>query len=199
MRVGDILHFSPNYKFLDLKWDDENILIDAFKDRVKGFYLEPAKQLNEDKKGFATGVLCVTTIDFLARIATGIDKVRERIPKWLKDNIEDFKEVNPDRLGQTLADRFYDEFRNGLVHEGRIKNAGQFLYSSKKYDFEELVKIEERIMVVNPDRLLNAINTSFEKYMDQVEKNEFAFHQFRCALIRDFQEDIECISGCLSS
>ncbi len=70
MKIGEMLYFSPKYKFSDLKWDDKKTLIEAFKDRVRGFYLEPARQLNDAKKGFATGVLCVTTIDFLARIET---------------------------------------------------------------------------------------------------------------------------------
>jgi len=186
MRVGDILRFSPNYKFSDLRWDDKKALIEAFKDRVRGFYLGPAKKLNEDKNGFATGVLCVTTIDFLARIATGIDKVGERFSEWLEASIEAFREADPDASGQTLANRFYREFRNGLVHEGRIKNAGQF-----SYDFKELIRVVDGIMVVNPARLLNAMNSSFEKHMDQVEREEFAWHQFRCALIRDFQKDVE--------
>jgi len=29
MRVGDILYFSPKYKFSVLNWDDKKILIDA--------------------------------------------------------------------------------------------------------------------------------------------------------------------------
>lgn len=191
MRIGDILYFSPSYKFSALKWDDKETLIDAFKDRVNGFYIKPAMKLNEKENGFATGVLCVTTIDFLARIVTGTDKVKKRIIGWLKDNIEEFGKVDPDDPRQTLAERFYEEFRNGLVHEGRVKNAGQFLYSSPEYDFKELVKVKDGIMIVNPDRLLNAINGSFEKYMDQVNRKGFVFHQFRCALIRDFQKDIE--------
>jgi len=187
MRIADILYFSPKYKFSDLRWDDKKGLIDAFKDRVKGFYLEPAQKLNEDKNGFARGVLCVTTIDFLARIATiGTDKVKERIVEWLKVNIEKFREVDPNTPGQTLADRLYHEFRNGLVHEGRIKNAGQF-----SYDSQELVEVREGIMIVNPGRLLDAINNSFERYTDEIERKEFAFHQFRCALMRDFQKDVE--------
>jgi len=125
MNVRDVLYFSPKYKFSDLKWGNKTSLIIAFRNRVDGFYLEPAKQLNKDKSGFATGVLCITTVDFLARISIGTDRVRERITDWLKTNIVGFR-GNLNSPKQTLANRFYDEFRNGLVHEGRIKNAGQF-------------------------------------------------------------------------
>ena len=86
----------------------------------------------------------------------------------------------------TLARRFCKEFRNGLVHEGRIKNCGQF-----SDDHSELIHMEDRIMVINSALLLEGIKTSFETYMGNVENNTSLFHQFRCALIRDFGDDVE--------
>jgi len=43
MRIGDMLYFSPKYKFLDLKWDDKKTLTKAFKDRVEGYYIKPKR------------------------------------------------------------------------------------------------------------------------------------------------------------
>jgi len=190
MRVGDILYFSPKHKFSVLNWDNKKILIDAFKDRVKGFYIEPAEKLNDDKNGFAAGVLCVTTIDFLARITIESDNPGERIERWLRKCITEFNQNDPNNRSRTLARRFYKEYRNGLIHEGRIKNCGQF-----SDDYSELIHIvihmEDTIMVINPVLLLEAIKTSFETYMDNVENNTSLFHQFRCALIRDFGDDVE--------
>ena len=186
MRVGDILLFSPKYKFSVLNWDDKKILVDAFKDRVKGFYIDPAEKLNDDENVFAAGVLCVTTIDFLARITMGSDNPGERIERWLKKCITKFNQNDPNDRSRTIARRFYKEFRNGLVHEGRIKSCGQF-----SDNFSELIHMEDTIMVINPVLLLEAIKTSFETYMDNVENNTSLFHQFRCALIRDFGDDVE--------
>lgn len=190
MRISDMLYFSPKYKFLDLKWDNKKTLTDAFKDRVEGFYIEPTKKLNLDKNVFAVGIMCVSTIDFLARIKTGLDLVNEKIfEDWLSLNIKEFNRSDPDTptSSRTLACRFYKEFRCGLVHEGRIKNAGQF-----SYDFEkELVKVEDGVMIVNPHLLLNEIISSFDKFMYRVETEEFIFQQLRCALIRDFEKDVE--------
>ena len=190
MRIGDALYFSPNYKFTELKWDDKDNLIKAFQDRVEGFYLTPAKELNKSKKyAFATGVICVATIDLLARIETGLlDKVRQRFEGWLKYNIENFNAPNPNNQSQSLAYRFYDEFRNGLLHEGRIKNAGQFSYDINESD--KLVKVDT-VMIVNPDTLLKNIDESFKRHMNKVKKEEYAFQAFKCALIRDFQRDFE--------
>lgn len=186
MRIRDILYFSPKYKFNVLKWDNKENLIDAFRDRVTGFYLSPAKALNEKQHAFAAGVISVATIDFLARIETGSDEVGKRFEEWVRANIRDFDNVNPDHRSQTLADRFYDEFRNGLVHEGRIKNAGQF-----SYYYSELVKVEQSVMIINPEYLLKAIYESSERYMAKIEKEDFAFQAFKCTLMRDFRRDVE--------
>jgi len=131
--------------------------------------------------------LCATTIDFLARITIRADNVGERIERWLRKYITKFNQKVPDNRSRTLARRFYEEFRNGLVHEGRIKNCGQF-----SDNFSELIHMEDEIMVINPVLLLEEIKTSFETYMDNLENDTSLFHQFRCALIRDFGDDVEC-------
>ena len=46
-------------------------------------------------------------------------------------------------------------------------------------------------MIVNPEKLLDAIEKSFNRYMKRVEKEEFIFQELKCALIRDFQRDVE--------
>jgi len=51
-------------------------------------------------------------------------------------------------------------------------------------------------MIVNPNHFLNAIDTSFGKYMEQIEKNESYFYHLRCALLRDFQKDVEYANRC---
>ena len=186
MRIGDIVYFSPNRKFIDLKWDNKDDLVSAFTDRVKGFYLAPAQQLNDAEQAFASGVICVTTIDFLARIQTGEETVGQRIEKWLVDNLPVFAEPDPENQSRKLARRFYEEFRNGLVHEGRIKNGGQF-----SYDYTDLIKILGPVMIVNPRILLGGISRSFTRYMGNVLSDEFTFQSFRCALISCFQADME--------
>jgi len=180
MRIGDILYFSPKYRFDQINWNDKEKLIEAFRDRVEGFYLNPARVLNEHKYAFGSGILCVTTIDFLARITNNSERVGQRIKRWLTENM-------PKYFDETLAQRFHEEFRNGLVHEGRIKNCGQF-----SYDFDELVHQENGIMVVNPNLLLEKIIDSFESYMTKVRTDNFTFQLFKCAILRDFQEDIKC-------
>ena len=182
MRIGDILYFSPEYKFTDLNWDNRGDLTTAFKDRVYGFYLKPAEELGKNNYAFATGVICVTVIDFIARITLG----RDHFKQWLMLNIQQFKDSDPDNSTRKLADRFYCEFRNGLVHEGRIKNCGQF-----SYKIEELVSVVDGVMIVNPALLLSNIEQAFKKYIQKIQEDQTTFQSFKTALERDFQKDVE--------
>lgn len=177
-RVGDILYFAPKYKFRDLRWDDKHMMVDAFKDRVREFYLQPAAKLNKDKEAFAAGVLCATTVDFLAKISIG-GNTGERIKKWLEANIIEFGDSE-------LARRFYEDFRNGLVHEGRIKNAGQF-----SYEYDDLITHLNGVMVVNPRVLLERIESSLERYVNELQNDEPAYRRFWSTLKKDFRKDVE--------
>ncbi len=183
MRIGKKLHFSPNYTFLDLNLDESQKLIDAFKDRVTGFYICPAELLNRDKRGFATGILCITTIDYLSKFKFNGSK---RMIKWLKKYIDRFKNLDPNNSNRTYADRFFNDFRNGLIHEGRIKNAGQF-----SYDCQEIAKVEEGVMEVNPAKLLSFVKSYFNNYLIELKEDDQVFHIFKEILRNDFAKEIK--------
>ncbi len=189
MKIEETLFFSPNFRFLDLKWDNKKILLEAFQDRVTGYYLNAASKLEGNEFGFARGLICVSAIDFISRIETGIEEVKKRFSSWLKNNIYEFSSHDPDNTSQTLALRFYKEFRNGLVHEGRIKKAGQF-----SYNYQDLVRVDQSIMVVNPKQLLEAISKAFKEYLAKINDDDFTFQTFRCALMQDFRNDIEYVN-----
>jgi hypothetical protein len=188
MRVDDIVYFSPGYRFIDLDWDSRQNLVSAFRDRVERFYLTPARELNDAGHAFASGVLCVATIDFLARVETGEERVRQRIVKWLGTRISAFADPDPHNQQRTLARRFYDEFRNGLVHEGCIKNGGQF-----SYDYENVIEVQRPVMIVNPTILWDGISEAFDRYLEEVLDDDFIFQGFRCALLDCFRTDMEIV------
>ena len=191
MKIGEILYFSPRYKFIDIDWNDKERLLEAFQDRILGFFLDPAKNLNEKKFAFASGILCVTTIDCLARIETGLNATGKRIKNWLESNIKEFNQPDPDNPSQSIAYRFYKEFRNGLVHEGHITNAGQFSYDSDKLIHFYSKKSGKKVMIINPELLLNEIQNSFDKYFEKLQKDESAFESFKKNIINIFKDDIK--------
>ncbi len=89
-----------------------------------------------------------------------------------------------------FANRFYIEFRNGLVHEGRIKNGAQF-----SYKYIKLVEMLKGAMVVNPDILLKKISKSFEDYIGRVEKDDIEFKKLTDYL-ENFDKELEYANSC---
>lgn len=174
MDIKGEIYFSPRFKFIDIDWDDNDKLIDAFRDRVEGFYLSPAKILNEKKYGFAAGLLCVAAIDLLATIFLG----RNNFYKWTKRNIKCLSDYN-------ISIRFYKNFRNGLVHEGRIKNGDQF-----SYRVEDIIFYED-ILLVNPKNLLEQIESAFYKYIKYLKTDDEMFASFKETLKQEFKREIE--------
>ena len=66
MRIGDALWFSPRFRFADMNFDDKTMLIQAFRDRVDGFFLQPAGRSIAAKDAFAGGLVCCAAIEFIA-------------------------------------------------------------------------------------------------------------------------------------
>lgn len=209
MRIENEIYFAPGIKFKDLVWDDPNQLVNAFRHRVYGFYLCQAhlfieswnEQINlgrerEELSGlaFGCGVICSTAIDFLAVIEFFPSQdVGDRYKKWLNKRIPLCVQPDPQNPKQTISSRFYYEFRNGLVHEGRIKNAGQFSFDQDILPSNGLYEIVDEAMVVNPSMLLNFIVTGLDEYLHETERDEFLLQKFRCTLINYFSADMEHI------
>jgi hypothetical protein len=185
MRIRDILFFAPNHKFADLSFENPTNLIEAFEARVAGFYLKPAQKLVREDDAFARGLICVALIDFIARYSSGSRKVRERFTSWLEDSIVEFKGKDPLKA-QTLGSRFYEDFRNGLVHEGRIKNLGQF-----SCDFDTLLHLIDGGMVVNPTLLIQKTDEGISRYCELVRNDESEFKRLKRQLEIDFREEMK--------
>lgn len=177
LRIGNMLYFSPKYRFINLDFHDKKVLIDAFEDRVMSFYLQPAEELSKKGYGFAAGVICMAAIDFLARITIGKKKVnQEDFKNWLKTKVDGFN--------YDLANKLYQDFRCGLVHEGRVKNCGQFSYETQH------MIADNTVMIVNPNLLLSGIRKALRNYIREIRGNCRAFQVFKNALLRDFQGDV---------
>lgn len=171
------LYFSSSHTFREIfEQENKDELIDAFNDRVDGFYLRPAKILNAEKYGFAAGLLCVAAIDLLATLSLG----RHNFTSWTCKNIDGL-------MGNSSAnERFYKNFRNGLVHEGRIKNGDQFSYTISGIDFDE----SQKIMLVNPTYLLEQIKSGFNRYLDTLKRDNSEFDKFNRNLKDLFEKEI---------
>src|SRR5712692_1344469 len=126
-------------------------IADQLERRVEGFYLGPADLLNRKAHAFAAGVVCFAAIDAIARYEVSSGYSSDRFKKWIA-KLPDFRQLADEEL-----DLVYDDFRNGLLHEGRIKRTGQFTYKIPR-----AVHIENGVVLINPRILSGQIRAAFE-------------------------------------
>jgi hypothetical protein len=162
MRIGDVLYFSPAYKFSELDFDDARPLLQAVQDRVEGFYLAPAERSLKAGDAFAGGLICCASIEFIATLSG-----KEDPEAWITNNIADFG--NDGRL----ASRFWDYFRHGLAHEGRIKSNGD-VSGQFSLELPRIVTSAGGVLIVNPQLLLNAVRAAFQTYCKDIDEGKAA-------------------------
>jgi hypothetical protein len=156
-RIGEDLFFAPGISFADLDFEYGH-LPDQFYRRINGYYLEPARQLAHARKDFASGLLAVCAADALGGFITGSNAHRERM-------IGFFQSI--DGLGTPeLAGLFIDDFRNGLVHNARVKGGGEF-----SSDIRGVAVRRGKSLVVNPGLLAEAVHARLATYCAQVRRN----------------------------
>ena len=192
MIIENELHYTSKHTFAELKealdGDDKDKVMELFKERVKELYLEPARLLIEHAKYcknnmgflFSAGLICVSTIDFLSRFYAGCpeNKVRERFVDWISVYMKP-------HFDKKLATKFYEDFRNGLVHECRIKNGGEFTLRSE----EVIYIVDQKYLRVNPRNLLYLVYEGFEEYVNDIKNDEVLYEELKNCLMKDFEND----------
>lgn len=181
MNIEDEVYFSPNFTFGELDFKNDKFLIKQFKDRIKGFYLDPVGLLNEYEKAFAAGVLLFTAIDAIAYYSIG---GRDRI-KDLVYQIEEVKTYDQ-YIQNGIAQKVHEDFRNGLIHNGMIKNRGQFSYKISQIFYEK-----NGVLIINPDLLLREIRHYFVNYIFCLINYKDAYHKFRDKIKTQFKAETE--------
>jgi hypothetical protein len=175
MRIGDFLYFAPKIKFSELDLSGIR-LPEQYQSRIEGFYLNPARELAKSEYAFASGLLVVCAIDALAKIQNG--RVGNRFQKWVAEELKSFKD-------NEIAKRFYDDFRNGLVHEARIKNGGEF-----SLEQNTTVQVKCSIMKINPFRLCEEVNTALSRFIKLLHDDDNTRSSFIGILNREFKNEL---------
>lgn len=175
MRIGDILYFAPGIRFDDVELDGAR-LPGQFRQRVVGFYIVPSEECAVGGHAFAAGALLVSCIDALARLRFG-DRVGERFRKFVAEELKGFS-------GAGIAQQFYDEIRNGLVHEGRLKNGAQF-----SFEIAETAETLDGILVVNPKHLAAEVRSALDCYVVFLQCDERELTKLAGTLKQDLSED----------
>lgn len=176
MKIGHFLYFAPGIKFGEADLNGPK-LPEQLERRIDEFYIEPAVECASRGHAFAAGVLLVNCIDALARFRYG-DGVGERFRKFTREELCSFKD-------DQFTKRFYREFRNGLVHECRLKNGGQF-------SLETGMTVQQAggILLVNPRYLAMEVRAALRTYIDLLERDQVERARLADILKKDFAEDL---------
>jgi hypothetical protein len=176
MRLGDILYFAPGIRFRDVDTKGAG-LPDQYRARMIGLYVEPAEACAARGQAFAAGVMLVSCVDALARVRFTDAKVGDRIKRFARTELKSFH-------SDALAAPFYENFRNGLVHEARIKEGGQF-----SLEIGSTVEELGGLMLINPARLAAEVRASIEAYVDLLNRDGAVRQALADVLVRDHAKD----------
>jgi len=179
MNIKDILYFAPGIRFDEVHLNGPELPL-QFRRRVAGFYVEPSEECVRRGYAFAAGVLLVSCIDALARLRFPKISDRQnggRFKRFAQNELQSFS--HPD-----LAKRFYDDFRNGLVHEGMLKNGAQF-----SLDFGKTLKQCGAFLIVNPEYLAKEVSSALDSYVDLLGRDDGEHQRLADKLREDFSED----------
>jgi hypothetical protein len=176
MRIDEQLYFAPGIPFGQVDFSGET-LPEQIAARVRGFYLEPALLCIQERHGFAAGVLLLSCVDALARWRTGSKKVGKRFKKFARRALASFADENS-------AERLYATFRNGLIHEGRIKDGAQF-----SFDLQRTCEEVQGVLVVNPAFLAREIEVALIAFIDELRSSNTLRAQLARRLAEDHQDE----------
>jgi hypothetical protein len=179
MRIDDVIYFAPEIKVVDFDITNKNQVLEGFKSRINSYYLKPAAKLNELEEAFASGVILMTAIDAITYYSIGGNN---RIKDFMAQChlIAHFNEQER----KAIVKGFDDYFRNGLVHEGRIKNGCQFSY---QYGF---TYFDNTFLVINPHILHDTIVEYFATYFEELTKDENVYNRFYQKFFRQFNPEV---------
>ena len=186
MRIEEVIYFSPCHKMESLDFSNREMIIDAFAERIKAFYFNPIHLLNNQNNinfnentvgyAFAAGNILFALVDAIAKYSSLKKTVGERIKEWL--------ELNINGVDASIAKKLYDNYRNGLIHEARVKNNGQF-----SYEISYSVFSVSGIMVVNPIIFLSEVEEAFSNFIVQLQTDDDLFKIFHQRLKADFEAE----------
>ena len=172
------MKISPNYSDSNFanayKMNDWNKLVEIFYDRLKGRYLEPIKLILEgdykvsEFSGFSILALDCILIETLNQFYSGKNQTDEnpREKGAVKNAFVTFLATSENfksSFSETTAETFYDDFRNGLLHQAQTKNK-----SLIKIGQSEIVATIEGSLIIDREKFHKAIESESESYKDKL-------------------------------
>ena len=182
-RLNNVVYFAPGIKFSDIDFSGGK-LPDQYHKRIKGLYLDPAALLIESKSAFASGLLIMCCIDAIAKyqlidIEKNKYKVGERFKIWCQANLPSFGK-------DWYAKCFWEDFRNGLVHESRIKEGGSF-----SFDIDSIIKENQLSIDINPLFLHQEVDQAVISFIELLKNNQKQLDSFAQVIKDEFKQELK--------
>jgi len=176
VKIDDILYFAPKVRFDDLDFVGHE-LPQQFAARINGYYLDAAEHCGHSGFAFAAGVLVLAAIDALARVQIG-GAVGSRFKSFAAHELGSFSKAE-------TAAKLYDDFRNGLIHEARIKQGAQFSLQSG-----QTIAEADGVVIVNPLLLSSEVRGALERYVRKLNREPKLLSDLRNRLMQDHADDV---------
>ena len=176
--------FAPGVRMVDLDFNDFRFLVDAFRRRVEGFFLDPIDALRgmqPAESGLFVSVLaCAATIEFLSTIESP-SRDQDRIKSWLEAHVPQFREAFGSK---TLAQFFEERYRHHLAHKAYIS-------LGRLGDFDGIVQVDGGAVTVNPFALSRALRSWLVRFSDDLCEGRRDARAF-CHVLRPlFEPEVE--------
>lgn len=188
MRIEGDIYINPNTKWSKVNTDDIDGLISQYYERIKSYYIAPIHQLFSDKDrlqnyGFAAGVLLFSTIDAVGTFQTKRKGFENKFLEFIKDEKEFMILDTADKV--RISKIISDDFRNGLIHNGRIKNAYAFSFESGN-----LFYLTKNTLIINPLNLLGCVERNVDIYFKMLKDNADAKAKFKDDFITFYEQEL---------
>lgn len=181
MKIGKHIMFAPGIRFADLNLDGSG-LPGQYRDRIEGYYLQPAGRCIAAGDGFAAGLLTLAAIDAMSGLYFGPNRakrvVRRDFPTFARQLLPSFS-------SEERADILYEKYRNGLVHEGRLKDGCQFELGRKE-TFDD----SGPVPVIDPAHLLDEVRGALDRLVVEMLASEPFRQEFTRLLKREFSFEL---------
>ncbi|MBL7876762.1 MAG: hypothetical protein JNL53_13935 [Cyclobacteriaceae bacterium] len=189
MTFEEEIYFSRNHEWKSINLDKPLELVAKFDDRVRTIYLDQASILlnNENSfyNSFSAGVILFSAIEWVGSFLTKHNGFKNKLDEFLKYS-KDYTALELDEREQ-LSKKITECFRNGIIHNGRVKDACQFDYN---FD-EKLFASKENFLIVNTKPLHDLVVTVLNHYIEILNKDELILQQFLDRFKNEFDVELK--------
>lgn len=204
MPTGDLTppdrHFSVFLKDItsNIDWWNFDEVLEAFRRRIKSWYLDPADILIEEMPGkefIITNIGCIL-VDTISQFRTGSEAHDPTVfKKFTEEHFEDFGTDLPRTIPSdlvvasthevdTVSEAFYSGFRCGLAHSGTILAFGGHSLDTDgklhevwfdrndpmRYCYDREHDEKYPFVVINPVQLIEELKVAIDEYILELQE-----------------------------